>query len=106
MFSPQIQNYINSSSHAAALNRAHELNNYINSIYPQTNTQQTSQISAFEEILAESKQEVPSNSIFDIDTPPNVKKSALNIPFGSLSKMNTNKVNFRNRILLLRRKIW
>ena len=36
MFSPQIQNYINSSSQAAAFNRINELDNYINSIYPKT----------------------------------------------------------------------
>ena len=90
MFSPQIQNYINTSSHASALNRAQEINNYINSIYPQTNVQENNKLSAFEEILAESKQDVQSNSIFKLDSPPNVKKTSLNLPFGSLSKISTN----------------
>ena len=85
MFSPQIQSYINSSSHSQALNRAQELNNYINAIYPQTQVQENNKLSAFEEILAESKKEVQSQSVFELDPPPNVKK----IPFGALSKISS-----------------
>ena len=83
MFSPQIQNYINSSSQAQAFNRVNELNRYINSIYPQNS--EVSKTSAFDEILAESKKEVNSNSIFELDTPPVVKKDIKTLPFGSLS---------------------
>ncbi len=83
MFSPQIQNYINSSSQAQAFNRVNELNRYINSIYPQN--PEVKQTSAFDEILAESKKEVESNSVFELDTPPMVKKEIKALPFGSLS---------------------
>ena len=87
MFSPQIQNYINTSSQAQAFNRVNELNNYINSFYPQEKVQENRQLSAFKEILAESKKEAVSNSVFEIDLPPNVKKSSIN-PFGSLTGIN------------------
>lgn len=85
MFSPQIQKYINSSSKAQAFNRINELNQYINSFYPVQKAEVGSQLSAFQEVLAESKKETPSNSIFEIDAPPNVKKITPR-PFGSLSK--------------------
>lgn len=87
MFSPQIQNYINTSSQAQAFNRVNELNNYINSFYPQEKVQENKQLSAFKEILAESKKEAVSNSVFEIDLPPNIKESSIN-PFGSLTKIN------------------
>ena len=83
MFSPQIQNYINSSSQAQAFSRVNELNRYIDSIYPQTH--ETKQTSAFDEILAESKNEVESNSVFELDTPPMLKDDIKTLPFGSLS---------------------
>ena len=89
MFSPQIQSYINSSSHSQALNRAQELNNYINAIYPQPQAREVNKLSAFEEILAESKKEVQSQSVFELDPPPNVKK----IPFGALSKISSAKIS-------------
>ena len=104
MFSPQIQNYINTSSQAQAFNRVNELNNYINSIYPQ-NTEKNQELSAFQEILAESKKENKTQGIFsaiapkvqnradiasfsyNVDLPPNVKEDSINpIPFGSLTK--------------------
>ncbi len=83
MFSPQLQNYINSSSQAQAFNRVNELNRYINSIYPKQ--PEVNKTSAFDEILAESKKEVESNSVFELDTPPMVKKDIKTLPFGSLS---------------------
>lgn len=90
MFSPTIQNYINSSSQAQAYNRANELNRYINSLYPVKNDGEVQQASAFEKILAESKVEnKKSNSIFELDLPPNIieeKKEIKPLPFGSLSK--------------------
>lgn len=87
MFSPQIQNYIDSSSQAQAYNRVNELDKYINSIYPKQ-IPQDNQISAFSKILAESKKEAPSESVFELDTPPNVKKETLRpLPFGSLTKI-------------------
>ena len=104
MFSPQIQNYINTSSQAQAFNRVNELNTYINSVYPQ-NIEKNQELSAFQEILAESKKENQAPSIFNtnvpkvqnrssetsfnysIDLPPNVKEERISsIPFGSLTK--------------------
>lgn len=85
MFSPKIQNYINSSGQMQAFSRVNELNNYINSIYPKENIEQTKNLSAFQEILAESKQENKTPSVFEVDLPPNVKKIEP-LPFGSLSK--------------------
>lgn len=111
MFSPQIQNYINSSSQAAAFNRISELDNYIDSIYPKNETNKIKELSAFQEILAESKKENKTPSVFnvslnelpktnekissnfDIDLPPNVNaKKITPIPFGSLTKIER-KVN-------------
>ena len=85
MFSPKIQNYINSSGQMQAFSRVNELNNYINSIYPKENINQTANLSAFQEILAESKEENKEPSVFELDPPPNVKKITP-LPFGSLSK--------------------
>ena len=100
MFSPQIQNYINSSSQAQAFNRVNELNRYINSIYPKT--PETSKASAFDEILAESKKEVESNSVFELDTPPMVKEDIKTLPFGSLSglKRTQSKVSSTKEAIL------
>jgi len=85
MFSPKIQNYIDSSGQAQAFKRAGELNNYINSIYPKEKIDQNKSLSAFQEILAESKKENQTPSIFELDPPPNVKKITP-LPFGALSK--------------------
>lgn len=89
MFSPQIQKFINSSSKAQAFSRINELNQYINSFYPTQKAEVGSQLSAFQEVLAESKKEIPSNSVFEIDAPPNIKvnKKITPRPFGSLSKL-------------------
>ena len=88
MFSPQIQNYINSSSQAHAFNRVAELDNYINAIYPKTETPQKKEVSAFQEILAESKKENKIPSVFELDPPPNVNiKKITPLPFGSLTKL-------------------
>ena len=88
MFSPQIQNYINNSSQAQAFNRVNELNNYINSFYPQENVQKGKELSAFAEILAESKSETPKTSVFELDLPPNVQPKKLEpLPFGTLTKI-------------------
>ena len=91
MFSPQIQNYINSSSQAAAFNRINELDNYINSIYPKNEPiTQNKELSAFQEILAESKKEDKTPSIFNLDLPPNLDtKKITPMPFGSLTKLDT-----------------
>lgn len=88
MFSPQIQSYINSSSQAAAYNRINELDKYINSIYPKEPIEEKQSISAFDRVLAESKKEVPSESVFELDLPPNIvetKKSP--VVFGSLTSI-------------------
>ena len=91
MFSPQIQNYINSSSQANAYSRVDELNRYINSFYPAENTKNES-MKGFNEILAESKVESSTkNSVFNVDLPPNIKTTS-SIPFGSLSK-NISKIS-------------
>lgn len=101
MFSSNIQSYINSSSHATALNRASELNRYINSIYPKEVPQKES-ISSFDRILAESKQETKSQSIFEIDSPPNValssSKAIRPLPFGSLSKVSMAKIASSSKV--------
>ncbi len=91
MFSPQIQNYINSSSQANAYSRVDELNRYINSFYPAENAKNES-MKGFNEILAESKVESSTkNSVFNVDLPPNIKTTS-SIPFGSLSK-NISKIS-------------
>ena len=90
MFSPQIQNYINSSSQAQAFNRINEINNYINSVYPTTETPKGKELSAFQEILAESKNEDRAPSIFNLDLPPNLDEKKIKpLPFGSLTKLDT-----------------
>lgn len=91
MFSPQIQNYINTSSQAQAFNRMNELSNYINTIYPKP-IDENKEVSAFHEILAESKKETQTSGIFNLDVPPNVKENKITlIPFGSLTKVDTKK---------------
>lgn len=91
MFSPQIQNYINTSSQAQAFNRMNELSNYINTIYPKP-INENKEASAFQEILAESKKETQTSGIFNLDVPPNVKENKITpIPFGSLTKIETKK---------------
>lgn len=96
MFSPQIQNYINTSSQAQAFNRMNELNSYINTIYPKS-VDENKEVSAFHEILAESKKDTQASGIFNLDVPPNIKESNIKenkitpIPFGSLTKVETKK---------------
>ncbi len=92
MYSPQIQNYINSSSQATAYSRVDELNRYINSFYPAEETKSES-MKGFNEILAESKIDSSqrNNNIFNVDLPPNVKTTSF-LPFGSLSK-SVDKIN-------------
>lgn len=88
MFSPQIQNYINSSSQAAAFSRVNELDNYIDSIYPRNEVSANKEVSAFQEILAESKKENKAPSVFELDLPPNINdKKITPLPFGSLTKL-------------------
>ena len=98
MFSPQIQSYINSSSHASALNRMNEINRYIDTIYPNSENKEIQpQKSAFEEVLIESKEEDLSkkpSGIFSLDLPPNVnfkKVSYKPQPFGSLTNVSSAK---------------
>ena len=89
MFSPKIQSYINSSGQMQALNRASELNSYINSLYPKEKIEENKNLSAFQEILAESKREDRTPSVFELDEPPILKENSKTIkplPFGSLSK--------------------
>ena len=94
MFSPQIQNYINTSSQAAAFNRINELDGYINSIYPKVETPQNKELSAFQEILAESKKENKTPSIFNLDLPPNLNEKKITpLPFGSLTKAQEVQLN-------------
>ena len=99
MFSPKIQNYINSSGQMQAFSRVNELNNYINSIYPKENIEQTKNLSAFQEILAESKEENKAPSIFELDPPPNIKKIKP-LPFGSLTK-NIENSSDKSKIAIL-----
>ena len=100
MFSPQIQNYINTSSQAQAYNRMNELDNYINSIYPKVEAPKNQELSAFQEILAESKKEVKSESIFNLDLPPNINSTKVTpLPFGSLTKLEAPVSNTKEAIL-------
>lgn len=87
MFSPQIQNYINTSSEANAYSRVNELNRYIDTFYP-ADTTKTEITKGFNEILAESKieQKAQPKGVFEIDLPPNISKPISPLPFGSLSK--------------------
>ena len=90
MFSPQIQNYINTSSQASAFSRINELDNYINSIYPKTEVSPNKEVSAFQEILAESKKENKTPSVSELDLPPNINSNKITpLPFGSLTKIET-----------------
>ena len=99
MFSPQIQNYINSSSHSSALSRINELNKYIDSFYPANETKKTSEVSAFDKILAQSQEESPVNkpkSIFELEAPvvKKVEKESYSIkPFGSLTNVSAKKIS-------------
>ncbi len=102
MFSPQIQNYINTSGQSSAYNRVNELNSYINTLYPQENLQQNNSLDSFEKILAESKIE-QNPSIFELDPPPlsKIKKPEIEkVPFGALSKvsLNTEKLSTKEKI--------
>lgn len=75
------------------MSRINELNNYIDTIYPADNIKAENTISAFKQILEESK-DPTRQSVFALDTPPNVNKSALNPFFGSLTKIQPqNKVS-------------
>ena len=93
MFSPQIQNYINSSSQAQAFSRVNELNRYIDSFYPKE-TIEANKTDVFKEILATSQAQIPSNSVFNVDTTPKIetKEKISPLPFGSLSKIQTNEI--------------
>ena len=96
MFSPQIQSYINSSSHSSALNRMNEINRYIDTIYPPAAQVETSDKSVFQEVLSESKEEdtLKPSGIFSLDLPPNVnfKKEVYEPqPFGALTNVSATK---------------
>lgn len=79
MFNPKIQSYINSSGEAQAKMRATQLNSYIETLYPQQNTQETTTVKPFNEVLKTTHQESVGSGVFKVDEPPS-------IPFGSLSK--------------------
>ncbi|MBQ4646782.1 MAG: lytic transglycosylase domain-containing protein [Candidatus Gastranaerophilales bacterium] len=100
MFSPQIQNYLNSSSQSAAFSRINELDNYINSIYPKPEVSQNKELSAFQEILAESKKENKTPSVFNLDLPPNINKSKLSPVFGSLTGLEKKPVSNSKEAIL------
>ena len=88
MFSPQIQNYINTSSQAQAMQRMRELSNHIDSFYPKEEVKQNTEVSAFQQILSESKIENKTSGVFELDLPPNVRPEKISsIPFGSLTKV-------------------
>lgn len=102
MFSPQIQNYINTSSQAQAFNRVNELNSYINSFYPPADIEKNKELSAFQEILAESKNENRTPSVFNLDVPPNVNSKKVSpVAFGSLTKVQENKPVSRTKEAIL-----
>ena len=101
MFSPQIQNYINSSSHSSALSRINELNRYIDSFYPQEEEvkKTSAEASAFDKVLAQSEEEnsvAKPKSIFELNM-PNIKKvekeSYTPQPFGSLTNVAAKKIS-------------
>jgi len=88
MFSPQIQSYINSSSQAQMMSRINELNNYIDSLYPEKTVQEEpAGVSAFKQILAESKAQSKKESVFSLDLPPNISETSeiKRSSFGSLT---------------------
>ena len=99
MFSPQIQSYINSSSHASAMSRLNEINQYIDTIYPVNDTQKTEEQTAFKEILTQTDEENlghKTNSIFNLEKPPviNTRKEKYSIqPFGSLTKTTSKAIS-------------
>lgn len=84
MFSGSIQKYINSSGEAQAINRARQLDSYINSIYEQkpsiekTNTEEFGSKPFNEVLKASVEKTTEKKNVFKIDAPPN-------IPFGALS---------------------
>ena len=102
MFSPQIQSYINSSSHSSALSRINELNKYIDSFYPTEESKKTTDVSAFDKVLAQSDEEnslQKPRSIFELDMPviKQVEKESYEIkPFGSLTNVSAKKVSKTN----------
>ena len=103
MFSAQLQNYINSASFSNAYSRVNEINNRINSIN-QPQTIQVQPQTSFEKILAQSKSEVESESIFKTeDNLPKLqeKKPVIktNNPFGSLTTSNKDKAGMKAKII-------
>lgn len=101
MFNPTIQNYINSSGEAAAINRARQLDSYIESLYqkPAAETPEVSKeefgSKPFNEVLKTSVEEAVNekNGIFEIDAPPV-------IPFGMLSVGSKLKTSYnKNEIM-------
>ena len=89
MFSPQIQNYINTSSQAQAMNRLNELNNYISSFYAEEKVAEKKEVSAFDKVMAESKVEnSKKQGVFELDIPSNIRSEKINsLSFGSLTKI-------------------
>ena len=86
MFSGSIQKYINSSGEAQAINRARQLDSYINSIYEQKQTQadkinnEEFGSKPFNEVLKTSIEEtVDKKNVFEIDAPPNIPFVALSV---------------------------
>ncbi len=87
VFSPTIQNYINTSGEAQMRKRIAQLEGYVN------NLSRPQEISVSKEVKAQPFKDVlqatlEDGSVFDIDTPP-----ISNIKFGSLTNVSNNAVN-------------
>ena len=85
MFNPRIQSFINSSGEAQAMQRAVQLNTYIESLYPTQKTEEKTTVTPFNEVLKTTKEE--AKPLFEVDKPPM-------IPFGSLSKKISSVKNY------------
>ena len=101
MFSAQIQNYINSASFSNAYSRINEINQKINTINQPEAVQSQS---SFERILAQSKSEVESQSIFKTeDNLPKLQEKKpvvkTNNPFGTLTTKIKDKTGMRAKIM-------
>ena len=101
MFSAQIQNYINSASFSNAYSRINEINQKINTINQPEAVQSQS---SFERILAQSKSEVESQSIFKTeDNLPKLQEKKpvvkTNNPFGTLTAKIKDKTGMRAKIM-------
>ena len=79
MFTGMIQNLLNSSSETAAIKRAQQLNNYVQSQQRISNGAEGVELNTFEDVL---------NSSLNVHTRFNVNKPTSNVKFGLLSSKN------------------